>query len=64
MTNPLEFLEENCLDLRCISVPTGGDDFDVAWVVIEHHMTPPREREISYGRTPQKAIEGAMWYLK
>ena len=33
-----KLLEENSWDLRCIDIPTGGDDYDIEWIVIEHHM--------------------------
>ncbi len=46
----LRELEEKTCDLRCRSVPTGGDDHDVEWFVIEHHMAEPTEREIGQGR--------------
>ena len=49
-------LEENTCDLRCRSVATGGDDFDVEWFVIEHHMTEPKEREIGQGRSVVDAL--------
>lgn len=32
----IDHLAANCLDLRCIRVPTGGGDAEVEWVVIEH----------------------------
>lgn len=54
-----KWLEEELCDLRCVSEPTGGDDCDVAWVVIEHYEAAPQERQIGYGRTPQEAIDDA-----
>jgi hypothetical protein len=56
----LDVLERECWDLRAVDVPTGGGDFDVAWVVIEHHWTKPREREVGRGSTPREAIKDAL----
>ena len=60
-TQLLNWLRDECCDLRCISVPTGGDDYDVRWVVIQHHMAEPREREIgeSFTDDPRDAIRAA-----
>lgn len=57
----LDWLREECCDLRSISVPTGGDDADVNWIVIQHHMAEPREREIGRGFSddPRDAIDAA-----
>lgn len=57
----LDWLRDNSCDLRCIDVPTGGDDSDVHWVVIEHHMAKPHEREIgrSFSDEPREAIDAA-----
>lgn len=54
-----EAIEENSWDLRCEDVPTCGDDCDIAWIVIEHHMAKPKERIIGRGKTPLEAIEQA-----
>ena len=59
----LDWLRDGCCDLRCISLPTpGGDDSDVRWTVIEHHMAEPREREIgrSFTDNPRDAIRDAI----
>ncbi|OBR50243.1 hypothetical protein A6456_17845 [Paraburkholderia tropica] len=60
-TARLDWLREECCDLRSISVPTGGDDADVNWIVIQHHMAQPREREIGRGFSddPRAAIDAA-----
>ncbi|KQP36101.1 hypothetical protein [Pseudorhodoferax sp. Leaf274] len=60
-TERLDCLRDYCLDLRCIDVPTGAGDGDVHWVVIEHHMAKPHEREIgrSYSHDPRAAIDAA-----
>lgn len=57
----LNWLQENSCDLRCIGVPTGGDDYDINWIVIEHHQATPHEREIgrSYTDDPRVAIDAA-----
>lgn len=58
----LDFLRDNTCDLRCIDVPTGGDDSEVDWIVIEHHMAKPHEREIGrgYADDPRAAIRAAI----
>jgi len=58
----LDWLKDEACDLRCVSVPTGGDDSDVDWIVVEHHMAEPREREIArgYSYDPRDAIRAAM----
>lgn len=60
-THMLNWLRENTCDLRCIEIQ-GFDDSDVDWVVIEHHMAEPHEREIgrSYSDDPRGAIRAAM----
>jgi len=60
-TARLDWLREECCDLRSVSVPTGGDDYDVHWVVIQHHMDAPHEREIGRGFSddPRDAIDAA-----
>ena len=57
----LNWLQANSCDLRCIGVPTGGDDYDINWVVIEHYEAKPHEREIgrSYQDDPRAAIDAA-----
>ncbi|WP_199740033.1 hypothetical protein [Acidovorax sp. FJL06] len=41
----IDWLQDNACDLRCVL--TAEDDFD--WVVIEHHIGKPHEREIGRG---------------
>lgn len=57
----LDFLESECLDLRCFDEPTGGDDVDIVWRVIQHFQAEPRERVVSdvYNDDPRKAIDEA-----
>lgn len=55
------YLERESYDLRCVDVPTGGDDYDIAWVVVSHHMNKPREREVAERcKTPLEAIRAAI----
>lgn len=61
-TELLNALASNYWDLRCIAVPTGGDDHDVDWTVIEHHQAKPHERTVAQGYTddPRVAIRRAI----
>jgi hypothetical protein len=61
-TELLDALSSNSWDLRCVSVPTGGDDYDIDWLVIEHHQAPPHERTIAqaYRDDPREAIRRAL----
>lgn len=58
----LDWLRDETCDLRCINAPTGGDDYDVRWQVIQHHMAKPHERIIgrSYSEEPRDAISDAI----
>ncbi len=59
----LDFLADMTLDLRCINVPTGGDDYTVGWQVIQHYMASPRERivgEADESEGPRVAIDRAI----
>ncbi|MDR5765001.1 hypothetical protein [Caballeronia sp. LZ028] len=58
----LDWLREESCDLRCIDVPTGGDDSDVRWIVVQHHMSAPHERELARSTTdePRDAVDAAM----
>ncbi|BCQ23113.1 hypothetical protein NK8_12380 [Caballeronia sp. NK8] len=57
----LDWLREESCDLRCIDIPTGGGDSDVRWIVVQHHMSAPHEREITRSTTdePRDAIDAA-----
>ena len=55
-----EAIEENAWDLRCTDIPTGGDDYDIGWIIVEHHIVEPRERIIGRGKTPIEAITEAL----
>ena len=55
----LDELEYQSCDLRCLNIPTGAGDYDIEWVVIEHHMAEPHEREIGRGRSVLKALKAA-----
>lgn len=56
----LEIIEQNCWDLRCVSLPTGAGDADIGWEIVEHHMAPPKERIIGRGNSPMKALNEAL----
>jgi len=50
-------------DVRSFTMPTpGGDDDDVGWRVIGHHIAPPHERDVSvvYTDDPRAAIDAAL----
>ena len=42
----LQLIEDECLDVRCYSTPTGGDDFSTLWQVSQHHMGERQPRII------------------
>lgn len=58
----LDYLRDECLDLRCKNVPTGGDDYVVRWHVIGHYGDAPHERVAgeSFSEEPRDAIRAAM----
>lgn len=60
LSQALEIIEQNCWDLRCVDIPTGADDADIGWQIIEHHMAPPKERIVGYGKSPMEALNEAM----
>jgi hypothetical protein len=62
----LDWLREHSCDLRCIDAPTGAGDGDIHWVVIEHYMSAPHEREIgrAYDDDPREAIRAAQAQAK
>ena len=53
-------LERECWDLRCIDIPSFCDDKEVGWIVIEHYMAEPKEREVGFGSSPVEAIRMAL----
>ena len=53
-------LEDNNWDLRCEDAPTGGDDLDILWKVIEHYQTKPHDRVIGQGHTVKDALKQAL----
>lgn len=59
LKDALQWLEYESNDLRCYNIPTGGDDYEIGWKVVSHHMTAPEERNEGYGRTPLEAIQAA-----
>ncbi|MBR8409787.1 hypothetical protein [Burkholderia cenocepacia] len=60
-TDRLNWLRDETCDLRCIDIPTGAGDGEVQWVVVQHHMSKPHEREIgrSNKEEPREAIDAA-----
>lgn len=57
----LDLIENSCWDLRCVDEPTpGGDDGDIAWIIIEHHMSAPKERQLAYEYSARRAIDAAL----
>lgn len=56
----LNVMEAECWSLRCFNIPTGGDDYDVGWEVVEHHMAKPHDRRIGFGGTPREALAAAI----
>lgn len=60
----LRTIQQECWTLRCVSIPTGGDDADVGWEVVEHHMAKPHERVVAIGCTPTEALRCAASELK
>lgn len=61
-TKRLDALAENSWDLRCFDMPTGADDADIGWRVIEHHMAKPNERTVAevFRDDPRQAIDAAI----
>lgn len=57
----LDWLRDNSCDLRCVDSATGQGDGDIHWIVIEHYMAAPVEREIcrAYRDDPRAAIDAA-----
>jgi len=55
----LDFLERESMNIRCVSVPSGFDDYDIEWHVISHWQAEPHERIEGVGETPQEAITAA-----
>jgi hypothetical protein len=53
-------LDDNSWNLVCVNIPTEGGDYNIQWRVIEHYMSKPNERILSYGNTPIEAIELAI----
>jgi hypothetical protein len=61
-TQRLNALAENSWDLRCFETPTGADDADIGWRVVEHHMETPTERTVAevFRDNPRQAIDAAI----
>ena len=56
-------LEEESFDLRCENVPTGGDDYDIIWIVYSHWnisgLDDPELKIEGQGNTPFEALHAA-----
>lgn len=61
-TKRLDALAQEYWDLRSFEIRTWGDDSDVGWRVIEHHMAEPRERVVAevFKDDPRAAIDAAL----
>lgn len=61
-TRRIDALRDESWDLRCFSMPTGGDDADIGWRVIGHWQAKPHEREVgvAYTDDPRAAIDDAL----
>lgn len=59
VTGWLDMIEREGWTLRGRDVPTGGDDYDVVWEVVEHYMAEPHDRVIGTGSTPLEALQDA-----
>ena len=55
-----ELMDKESWGLVPISVPTGGDDYEIVWNVIEYHQAEPHERLIGVG----SESEGPMGALR
>lgn len=62
-TELLDAIAANYWDLKCVDVPTpGGDDADVDWIVVEHHMGKKGDVTIAQAYTddPRAALRRAI----
>lgn len=61
-TELFERLKFESWDLRSVNVATGGDDYAIHWVVMEHHDLGEPDVEVgrSYGDDPREAIRDAI----
>lgn len=55
----LQVLDEECWDLRQVSI-SHGDDASTLWTVVGFWMAKPQERTLGYGITPKDAIRDAI----
>jgi len=58
----LTAIQSNSWDLRCVNLPTGGDDYEIGWHVFEHHMQAPCLRLIGedFNDSARNAIAAAI----
>lgn len=57
----LSAMQENCWKVEPVNIPTGGDDYDIGWRVVEFHL-PNVERVMAFSDNadPRTAIRAAM----
>lgn len=60
LRDAFDAIERECWSLECKSYRSGGDDADVGWEVVSHHMAEPHDRIEGRGSTPIKAVIDAM----
>lgn len=58
-SDDIKWLEDECCDLTCHSIATGGDDYVVGWRVVQHYQAKPHDRIIGFGNSPAEAIKNA-----
>lgn len=58
-TARLDFIEGDCVELRCKS-SSNGDDADVYFEAVKFYMAIPKERVVGFGSTARDAIDKAM----
>lgn len=58
----LDAIAENYWKLDPFSMPTGADDADVGWRIVQYHMDKPHERTVAevYRDDPRAAIRAAI----
>jgi hypothetical protein len=61
-TKLLDALGNESWNLECFDMPTGGDDSDIGWRVVGHHMAEPIRRIVAevYEDNPRAAIKVAL----
>jgi len=60
----MQFVADECVDLRTVVYETGVGDADVAWRVVKFYMQEPQERIIAEESTPIEALRRARTALE